>query len=408
MTRLFLSLYLFIAVSIIGLTAGLERLFFVPTDQLDSGQLNWIKTFENLQHDSEALLAFLQRAQIEHRQLDVSSLAAADSLQSHLANGDIVQGFSEQNWQIYVPIDSTTIIQIQFPNATPSTSNWWLYSGIFFALLGGVIAIWLYPLWRDLTRLSTAASEMRNDGGLNLPKMSNRSPLVSIHDALRGLSERVGVLLRNQRELTGAVTHEFRTPLARLKFALADKTHLTESQLDAILSDVSELERLVQEMLDFTRLDVHKPELHIEAIPLYELCQQRLMNTPPTDTVRLSISGDQPIFNGDGHLIARAIDNLLSNAIRHADSQVDLSIHVSEQAIKIAIEDDGPGIPKTLHKKIFDPFYRPDDARDRNTGGAGLGLAIVNRIQQWHGAQCWVESSSLGGAKFVLCYPTNA
>lgn len=69
------------------------------------------------------------------------------------------------------------------------------------------------------------------------------------------------------------------------------------------------------------------------------------------------------------------------------------------------VEDDGPGVPKDLREKIFDAFYRPDKSRTRDKGGAGLGLATVKKIQQWHNGQVWVEDSELGGARFVLSYP---
>lgn len=408
MTRLFLSLYLFIAISIVALTAGLERVFFSPTDELDNGQLLWLKTFETLRNNESQLFTLLDNSQLDYQRFDIESLALTRSLHTQLKNGNIVQGFTDNTWQLYIPLSANAIVQIEFPQDERTTSNWWLYSGIFFALLGGVIAIWLYPLWRDLTRISASTRQMGNDGTLELPTISSRSPLHSIHDALRGLSERVGVLLRNQRELTGAVTHEFRTPLARLKFALADKSHLTAVQLNAIESDINELEQLVQEMLDFSRLDIHEPELHIEAIPLFELCQQRIRNIPSSTGIEIELKGEKPIYNGDGHLIARAVDNLLSNAVRHSRQRIIVSITSTAKGIELVVEDDGNGISVELHNKIFDPFYRPDGARDRASGGAGLGLAIVNRIQQWHSAKCWVESSTLGGAKFVLFYPTTA
>ena len=84
-----------------------------------------------------------------------------------------------------------------------------------------------------------------------------------------------------------------------------------------------------------------------------------------------------------------------------------LEIHIIKQknVIHICVEDDGEGVPKAMRKKIFAPFFRPDESRDRQKGGAGLGLAIVQRIVDWHQGDCYVTDAELGGAKFVITLP---
>jgi two-component system OmpR family sensor kinase len=115
---------------------------------------------------------------------------------------------------------------------------------------------------------------------------------------------------------------------------------------------------------------------------------------------------DNVILQADGHFAERAISNLISNALKYADSQIIISSEQTADEITISVEDDGPGVANEMREKIFDAFYRPDKSRARHQGGAGLGLAIVKRIQDWHHGHCEVESSKLGGAKFILSYPT--
>jgi signal transduction histidine kinase len=126
----------------------------------------------------------------------------------------------------------------------------------------------------------------------------------------------------------------------------------------------------------------------------------------PTTNKTLLVSGDELTVRGDGHFIERAVINLLNNAIRHAKSQVIVEVYQTDNAVNIAVNDDGSGVEPALASRIFDPFFRPDNSRVRYAGGAGLGLAIVQRIQIWHQGSASVTSSrSLGGACFILSYP---
>lgn len=406
MTRLFLSLYLFIALSLIILSAGLERVFFTQnTATLSNSQQAWLNTFTFYQDSPEALKALLTQAQFEVTFTQLEDITASDSIYEQLSDGCIINGFSKGVWQVYIPTKNSIVFDVKMLQPQDNTNEWWLYSGVFFVLLGVVIAIWIYPFWRDLRKLIKTTGDLHADGSLQIPTLPQRSPLFGIANALEALSLNVKSLLQNQRELSGAVTHEFRTPLARLKFALADDNDLTPKQLDAVRQDIDELDQLIQEMLDFTKLDVHQPELHIEDIPLVELCQQRICKFQSASEHNISVSGQPATLTADGHYIARALDNLLSNAVRHGHSKIEVKIEQTYSETLIHVDDDGLGIKDKHKTSVFNPFYRPDAARDREQGGAGLGLAIVQRIQHWHNGECTVGDSTLGGARFTLRYP---
>ena len=407
MTRLFLSLYLFITISLIALSAGLERVFFSPQSDLNASQRAWLATFTELRASPDTLISVLNAADLNYSRTSLDRLAVAQSIQSALLQGELVQGFSGNLWQVYVPVGQKEVLDIRLLQPADTASAWWLYSGVFFILLGALIAIWMYPLWRDLRRLIHSTKALQTDGSIEVPPISARSPLQGIANALSELSANVKTLLQNQRELSGAITHEFRTPLARLKFALAEEVAITSEQLSAARNDIDELDRLIQEMLDFTRLDVHQPELHIEDIPLFDLCEQRAVYFRKTTQHCIEVVGDCPRLNADGHFIARAIDNLLSNAIRHTFSKVCIRVQETASDIRIQVEDDGPGIDEQYLTAVFDPFFRPDASRARASGGAGLGLAIVKRIQHWHNGDCMADNSPMGGARLTLVYPRN-
>jgi signal transduction histidine kinase len=107
----------------------------------------------------------------------------------------------------------------------------------------------------------------------------------------------------------------------------------------------------------------------------------------------------------DSRLMGRAVKNLLRNAHRHAESRIRLSAFCDDSGAGILVEDDGSGVPDHERERIFAPFARLDAARDRESGGVGLGLAIVSQIARWHGGRVWVEDSGLGGACFVVSWP---
>ena len=102
----------------------------------------------------------------------------------------------------------------------------------------------------------------------------------------------------------------------------------------------------------------------------------------------------------------RALQNLLSNAIRYAETRVRVSYRVSLDRCQVDVEDDGPGVPEDRWERLFTPFFRVDDSRTRVTGGHGLGLSIVRRIIRWHGGRVSIaRSQALGGACFTLAWP---
>jgi two-component system OmpR family sensor kinase len=205
--------------------------------------------------------------------------------------------------------------------------------------------------------------------------------------------------------LTGAVAHEFRTPLARLKFALESLPQ--GSKKNSMSEDLAELDALIREMLEFSESVHHQPELSIAEIAVAELVAKLIDRLPSSLRQGIDIHNrcENVILQADGHFVERAVLNLITNSLKYAESKIDIRTVQQQGALLIVVEDDGSGVPESLRDKVFDPFYRPDKSRTRHQGGAGLGLATVKRIQQWHQGDCWVEKSTMGGAKFILSYP---
>jgi signal transduction histidine kinase len=186
-----------------------------------------------------------------------------------------------------------------------------------------------------------------------------------------------------------------------------------ERHINAMRKDIQELEELVSESLSYSRLDRERPDLVLEPVNLNDWLKALLIDLEeelPAQRIFCELSPDSvdETVNLDGRLMGRAVKNLLRNAHRHAASRVLLRGDCGDGEARIVVEDDGSGVPEQERERIFEPFARLDSARDRESGGVGLGLAIVNQIARWHGGRVWIETSSLGGACFIIAWPEQA
>ena len=163
---------------------------------------------------------------------------------------------------------------------------------------------------------------------------------------------------------------------------------------------------MVDELLYFAKVERPDSALNIEIIELAPFMHGLTNKLPETKLNLVSLDIQDNLFvEADSALLKRAINNLLSNALRYADEKIQLSATLENETILFTVEDDGPGIPTDHWNFIFDPFYSADPSRNKANTGFGLGLAIVKLIVERHGGRAEVGASLLGGAKFTLQIP---
>lgn len=409
MFKLFASLYLFVVVALIGLTSVLENVLLPQQQQMQEPSMRALGILLSQQPEHHTTKLALQSGATVQT-LPFNGIAfPEEQLKQLQQDGFIILYDAAGNPELYLahaPFDH--LIQVSFGSV--NEISWRLYSIIFFILMGLALAFWTWPLWRDIRTLETSVTHLNQDGTLPSIQLRPSSNVRNIASALKQLSKQVQGLLQSQRELSGAVAHEFRTPIARLKFALAMADEHTNIDAAGMQNDVQELENLVQEMLDYATLESVSPELSVAEIPVLALCRQlaqKLQHTKP-NAAQIQVSGDDIHIMGDGHFIERAVQNIVVNAQKYARAQIQIGVVANENSVMITVDDDGPGIAPELRQKIFEPFFRPDGSRTRSKGGAGLGLAIVKRVQSWHQGSAEVQASQLGGARFVLSYPLHS
>lgn len=223
-------------------------------------------------------------------------------------------------------------------------------------------------------------------------------------------------LLTAQRDLLHGVAHELRSPLARIEFALEllmgageeQKTDLRKSVDDA----VKDLDELVKEILSYSRLQQGDTAINRSLIDIPQLTQASVdIVKGPYSDIEFRTSIEPVVYSGDANLLKRALVNLLRNAGRFATSICEVSIIngriQNTSGLIIFVNDDGNGIPPGKRERIFEPFTRLDPSRSRDSGGCGLGLAIVTSIVAKHGGTIAVDDSPLGGARFQLFLPNE-
>lgn len=407
MARLFVSLYLFIAVILIAISALLDQVLFDEGSTLPAPVKLGSTLLQAAQTTPQIIGQVAENAGFSVKTVSLHDFNWLDEDIEQLQQGGVITLFDPKlGYQFYLLQSEQVLLELSDPDYRPPPP-FVLYSALFFVLMGVLLAIWVWPLWRDLHRLQQAAENKSADAVMPKVELSTASLIKPIADAFNAMSQRVTVLMQTQRELTGAVAHELRTPLSRLKFALAIKPVPGSSPWQAMNHDVDELETLVEEMLDYTSMESQQPELSMSTIPLDELCNAVVERLPPDLRRDLDVTV-QPLnvyISADAHFVERAVQNLLINACRYAQNRIQVSIARRESGVEVSVADDGRGVEKALQEKIFEPFYRPDEGRNRRRGGAGLGLAIVKRIMQWHHGQCWVCDGQDGGACFVMRFP---
>jgi K+-sensing histidine kinase KdpD len=220
-------------------------------------------------------------------------------------------------------------------------------------------------------------------------------------EALRRSDELKTALLR-------AISHDLRTPLTSIiaaGSALGSETLTGEERAElnaAIVAEGNRLSRLVENLLDMSRLEAGKADPHREAVDLAEVLDAAREGVSDPATVRLAIDPDLPMVQADAAQLERAFANLIENAIRYgAGRPVSARSRVVEGRVVVRVVDQGPGIPERDWQRIFAPFQRGDGAKT----GTGLGLAIARGFVEANGGEIAIESLPGQGTSFVVSFP---
>jgi len=229
------------------------------------------------------------------------------------------------------------------------------------------------------------------------------------------MAEQIQALITDKEMLLRDVSHELRSPLARIRVALALAQRKAEDpaqqDLERIDQETERLDQLVGQILTLARLRSSSLERHAQ-VDLNELVSEVVADArfeQPEVTITFE-PGAVPPIQGNSSELASAIENVLRNALRYSEAggQIEIQLKPTSTEVGITITDSGPGVPEEDLKRLFEPFYRVDPSRDHQQSGYGLGLAIAARIVERHGGRLEARNQPGGGLAMSFRLPTRS
>jgi signal transduction histidine kinase len=283
------------------------------------------------------------------------------------------------------------------------------------ALLGLVVlTTWIFT-GRALRPVESVRSEVSAISGRNLDRRlkvpETQDEIARLTVTMNEMLDRLTDSSARQRRFISDASHELRSPITTIRHhaevaaAHPESTSLQELSL-TVLEEEERLENLVNDLLVLARADEHTLGLAREPIDLDDLVFQeaarlRTVSDVKVDTSRVSAAR----VEGDSNSLRRALRNVADNALRHARGRIAFEVSMDGRTARVVVLDDGEGIPDRDRARIFERFTRLGDARDRDSGGSGLGLSIVTEIMSAHDGYVTVGDAPGTGARFELSLP---
>ncbi len=301
------------------------------------------------------------------------------------------------------------LLSFDVPTKRITSSSAYVFT--FWMILSALATSWVSIIFfrnqvRAVRELSDAAEKFGRGQDVPNLKPAGSEEIRSLTISFIKMKERVMRQITQRTDMLSGVSHDLRTPLTRMKLQL--EMMGSSEEVQDLKSDVADMEKLVDEYLDFARSDdkeksantVIKKFLQEKIIKYYAKMDKRIEGT-----LEVPDNFETPIKK---LALKRALINLIDNAFHYANT-VSLSANLSRDNLIIAINDDGPGIPEAERANVFKPFYRIDNSRNldkkSDSGGSGLGLAIATDAVTSHGGRIELSDSSLGGLCVTIFIP---
>jgi len=343
-----------------------------------------------------------------------TDIAGPDTL-AKLRGGQIayLRAARGESWALR-QIDADTVLALEVFAPDPQRGPLeWALDLFFYAAIGLVIMIWIWPLTRDLGALERAAARFGDKNWQFDLGIKPRSQIYPLAETFRKMASRIDGLIASHKDMSNAVSHEIKTPLSRMQFEIelaqqASSPADVQASLNNIKADIAEINGLVTATLSYAILEradmalnigVHDFTTLIPAIAEYVRRDVR-----PEIRMHTDVAAAAAHVVCDGHLFETVLKNLLYNAARFAATEVRVSFATEGGENRLLVDDDGPGIPEKDRARVFDSFVQLEMVAGKKRG-FGLGLAIVRRAIEWHAGKVSIAASPLGGARIAAVWP---
>jgi signal transduction histidine kinase len=405
------SLYALILITLLGFGALIDRFYteYLSTQQNTSSEYevifkSIIEEWNRTKSINTELSALFQIDTIQNFPLP-------EPLNQKLLAGNIIILDSDSGISLHqLTEDSTRVFSMgPIPVRTEKFRTIELSLTLLFYLSVGIaILVWIRPLTRGVSTLSSALKKLGHgelDTRLNVKSVY----LQELFDDFNASAAQLEIASSDNRLFSQAVSHDLRTPLSRIEFALESlDQNLSENEyknrIEKIRSDINAIDLLARELLDYARIGQTR-QANIETIDVIIFLQQIIAEFSFS---RCQIDFNPPVENTlmvniDTSLFHKLLRNLIDNATRHAGDKINVSINVDMGSLIISVEDDGPGIDGNVSDSLFQPFCQGQTTDKKRFG---LGLAICDRVVRLHCGRITADNQSiLGGARLQVRIP---
>ncbi len=292
---------------------------------------------------------------------------------------------------------------------SPGVAHAWLLVLSLLVMSGVVLTTQavLQKLLRPLRLLNDGVTRLgEGELGVTVPRTST-DEFGRLTDTFNLMAGRVREMVTARDQLLIDVSHELRSPLTRMKVAL--ELMPDDVQRGRLSSDVAEMERMISGLLELERLRTGRGVtlVHQDVVPILRDVVASYEDRPPG--VQFTMDRGRELFAAvDAEQLKTVLRNLLENALKYSLSDSDaiqVRVEADDGGVRVRVTDDGVGIPREDAERIFEPFFRVDRSRSKESGGYGLGLSICKRVMEAHGGRIAFEHGSGRGATFVLSFP---
>ncbi|WP_371416662.1 ATP-binding protein [Caulobacter sp. S45] len=276
-------------------------------------------------------------------------------------------------------------------------SPWQIRIFLWFVLCALALSPAAYLIARRLARpisaFAAAAERLGRDPGAAPLKLDGPLEVTQAVSAFNDMQDRLRRYVEDRTAMVGAVAHDLRTPLTRLRFRVESAPEGVRQKMTA---DIDQMDAMISATLAFVRDASHPGERQrLELVSLVESIADEMAETGLDVTAE---SSAPVVIDADPIALRRLVSNLLDNAVKFG-TRARARVYIENACAVIEVDDNGPGIPAQESEQVFEPFYRGEPSRSRQTGGAGLGLAVVRSVSRAHGGDATLENRLEGGLR---------
>jgi len=426
MPKLTISLLFVIFIAVMGIGGLLDNLFnhYQAQQNNDSDELTVYRqigsslalTLNKQKNPQHFIAQWQQQSELSVSLINNSDFFLPDSLQQPFYAGEPIVFETDENISIHfiVPSHNNVLIFTIPPTVNESSQGMLqlVLTSVFYLSILMVVLIWLYPLIKQLRQLRQSTKAFGEGELQQRVSTKSTSYIHDIETEFNRMAKRIETLISDNKLLTDAVSHDLRTPLARLRFGIeflqeTQDPQKREKYENRLSRDIDEMERLVNVLLNYARIEQTMIAVEQQTVDLNILVSQCVASASDSEKNLQWQPEGSAMINGDVNYLSMLINNLLGNSLQYANSSIKLNIEQYDSTLQFIISDDGPGIPLEKRDELLKPFIRGEQAH--TSPGYGMGLAIVSRIVQLHDATLTItDSAELTGAEFRVTFKKSS